>query len=105
LPLEVREVFKNEDAVQFLNPAQKQNLMDILRAINAGRQGSGKSIGDLFFVLNMKDIFAIRAMDAYIAAVHDDGRYVGNQAIAEVLDVATDIRQVAALKITPRLPD
>jgi hypothetical protein len=99
------QIFKNEDAVKYLSDEQKAQLTNIIATIAVGRRQDGKTLGDLMFVLNMKDIFAIRAMDAYIAAVHDDGRYVGNQAIAEVLDVATDIRQVAALKITPRLPD
>ena len=99
------QIFKNEDAVKYLTDEQKAQLTNIIATIAVGRRQDGKTLGDLMFVLNMKDIFAIRAMDAYIAAVHDDGRYVGNQAIAEVLDVATDIRQVAALKITPRLPD
>ena len=98
-------IFKSEDAVKYLSDEQKLHLTEILATIAGGRRRESKSLGDMFFVLNMKDQFAVQAMDAYITAIQDDGRYTTNQGIADALTVATDVRHVAALKVTPRLPD
>ena len=98
-------ILKNEDAVKYLNDEQKAALSAILTTIAAGRRNENKTLGDLYFVLNMKDTFASRALDAYVSAIQDDGRYMSNHALAETLEVAAEIRQVAALKVTPRLPD
>ena len=98
-------IFKAEDAVKHLNDEQKAHLTEIFSAIAAGRRRENKSLGDLFFVLNMKDQFAVQALDAYIAAIQEDGRYTTTQGVADALTVATDVRHVAALKVTPKLPD
>jgi len=98
-------IIKNEDATKYLSDEQKLQLTLILRTVASGRRSVQKSVGDLFFVLNMKDQFALPAMDAYIKAVQDDGRYTSAQYLSDTLDVACDIRQVAALNITPRIPD
>lgn len=98
-------VFKNEDAQKFLTPQQKHNLMEILQAIVAGRNSERKSVGDLMFVLNMKDVFAQDAIEAYIAAIHRDGTVTKSPGVQASLDVAVNVRNAAMLTVTPRLPD
>ena len=98
-------VFKNQDAQQFLNDQQKQQLLDILRTLAEGRRTSGKSVNDLFFVLNMKDQYAQRAIEAYIAAIHNDDTAENNAAVQAALDTAVTVRQTAMLNIDARLPD
>ena len=97
--------FKAEDAQKYLGPQQKQNLMEILQAIAAGRLQDGKSVGDLMFVLNLKDQFAQEAIEAYIAAIHRDGTAVNSPGVQAALDVAVNVRATAMLTLTPRLPD
>jgi hypothetical protein len=98
-------ILKNEDAVKYLTPEQKQQLIAILGAVNAGRMRDRKSIGDLFFALNMKDQFAPQAMDAYIAAIQQEGSYETNKNVQAALDTAVEVRQTAAMNVTPHLPD
>lgn len=98
-------VFKSEDATTYLTPEQKQNLLDILNAINTGRRQQNKSIGDLFFVLNAKDTFALSALDSYIAAIQQDNSLLTNTAVQAALHTAVDVRQTASLNVISRLPD
>jgi len=98
-------IVKNEDAVRYLSPEQKQQFASILSTITAGRRKDNKSIGDLLFCLNLKDLFAGAALDAYIAAIHQEGSYENNKNVQAALDAAIDVRLQAALSVTPRLPD
>ena len=79
--------------------------MTMLATINAGRRRDAKSIGDLFFCLNMKDQFAPQATAAYIAAIQQDGTYESNKDVQAALDTAVEVYQTAALNVTPHLPD
>lgn len=98
-------LFKAEDATKFLNPEQRQHLMSILQAINAGRRSQGRSVGDLFWVLNMKDQFARTALDAYIQDIHFSGLANTVPAVQDALTVAVDVKQTAAMNIIPKIPD
>ena len=98
-------VLKREDAQRYLTLEQKQQLLDIQQTIAAGRQNSGKSVHDIFFVLNMKDVYAGSALDAYILAIQTDGTYESNAAVREAMEVAIRVKQTAALAVSPRLPD
>ena len=98
-------VLKREDAQQYLTPEQKQQLIDIQQTIAAGRQNSGKNVHDLHFVLNMKDVYAGSALDAYIRAIQTDGTYESNATVREAMEVAVRVKHTAALAVTPRLPD
>jgi hypothetical protein len=98
-------VFKNADAHQFLSPEQKDQLIGILRTIAAGRRDSGKSIGDIFFVLNMKDQYAWAGLDAYIADIHREGLDYSNDGVKAALETAITVKQTAAMTVNPRLPD
>ena len=46
------QIFKNEDAVKYLNDEQKAQLTNIIATIATGRRQDGKTLGDLMFVLN-----------------------------------------------------
>jgi hypothetical protein len=97
-------IFKNEDAKMYLNQAQKAQLLDILKTIQEARRTAGKSVNDLFFVLNMKDEFALNGLDSYISAIKADGR-LEHDGLAKALKVAEDVRRTAAINIDTRLPD
>jgi hypothetical protein len=98
-------IVKNDDAQHSLSPTQKQQLLDILRTVATYRQNQNKSVGDLFFVLNMKDIYARAALDQYICAINFDDTAMTNAGVAEALAVATEIKITATLNIETRLPD
>lgn len=97
-------VFKQADAQKHLTPAQKQSLMDILRAVAEGRRQEQKSVGDVFFVLNMKDKYALTALDAYVRDVQYDGIAHQNAEVQAALDTALAVKQTAALNLQPGLP-
>lgn len=98
-------IFKTEDAQAALTQEQKQQLMNILTTVNSFRKTRGKSTGDLFFVLNMKDIYALPAMDTYIAGITSDRAYETNPVVRATLEMAVDIKQTAAMTASPKLPD
>jgi len=98
-------VLKSEDAAAYLSPEQKQALLDILGTVAEGRRQATKTVGDLFFVLNMKDTYAQVAIEAYIGAVQKDGLADTNPAVHEVLDVAIDVRHTAMMNLVPKIPD
>jgi hypothetical protein len=97
-------IFKNEDAKKYLNPAQKAALMDIQKTIAEGRRTAGKTVNDLFFVLNMKDEFALNGLDAYIAAAKADSR-LEHEGLQGAIKVAQSVRHTATMNIDTRLPD
>jgi hypothetical protein len=98
-------IFKQEDAHKYLMPEQKQQLMDILRSVAQGRANDKKSVNDMFFVLNMKDVYAAPALEAYIRAIQLDGTYETNLAIKEAMDTAVRVKTNSALTVSTHLPD
>ena len=98
-------VLRSDDAQAFLSSEQKQQLLDILGSVADGRRKAGKSVGDLFFVLNMKDQYAQAAIERYITAIHDDGLANTSPGVQSALDTAVGVRQTAMLTVTTKLPD
>src|ERR1035438_3700554 len=98
-------LLKSEDANAFLNPQQKQVLLEILSTVAEGRRRAGKTVGDLFFVLNMKDQYAQAAIEEYIAAIQRDDVGMANTNVQAALDTALSVRRTAMMNLTPRMPD
>lgn len=98
-------IFKQEDAHKYLKPEQKQQLMEILRTVAQGRATDKKTINDMFFVLNMKDLYATPALEAYIRAIQLDGTYETNMAVKDAMDTAVRVKVNSALTGSTHLPD
>jgi len=98
-------VLRVADVQQYLPPEWLNTLTQLIQFVEEARARDGKSTGDRFWVLNMRDKFARPALDGYIAAASKDPELQTNPAAAAALAAAREIRTTSTLRVTPRLPD
>ena len=97
-------VLRTADIQHFVQPPLRQSLLSVINAINAGRQANGKTQGDMFWPLNMKDKYALAALEAYIAAAESDPAARDNPEVQAILKEARELHTKAVFAFVPSLP-
>ena len=98
-------VISNEAAKKCLSTEQRQWLLSILQTLANSRREAGKEPNSEYFVLQLRDQFAVPALEAYITTIQDSGLALNNKGVQAALDVATAVRQSALLHLEVHLPD
>ncbi len=98
-------VFRRSDIKNFLTAAQQEQLALLHRAIEAKRLEKGMTQNDHFFTLNMKDQYALRAVESYMEGIQLDTANGGAQGVKDAYAAASEAREKAIMVMTPKLPD
>lgn len=91
-------LFEAEDAIKLLTD---------LGVIRGGGNEADGTLGEQFFVIKYKDMFAPAALQAYSVAAYDEATRAGVPRNASLLEYSLEISREAAManKVAKRIPD
>ena len=98
-------VLRRADIRIFLSKDEQLQLANLWKKIEDGRLAKAMSVGDSFFPLNLKDCYALPAIEAYIAAIEADRQNIAAQGVQEALKAAKEKRQRAIMLSDMRPPN
>jgi len=106
MPADKYFVLRRADLAAVLTPDQMAWIVNMVTKVNNERVAKGKSVDDLFFVLNAsRDRYAQAAMEAYIEAINGDPAAANSPGAQQALAAAREMRMTALLKGGQRIPD
>jgi hypothetical protein len=97
-------ILRTKDVQQFLQPEQKQQLLAIMKTINAGRQEMMLE-DDFYFPLNVRDLLAQDALETYISSGQKHREYSNHDGLRAAVAAAQEAREKGIMAGEPRLPE
>jgi hypothetical protein len=100
-------VLKCDELRTLLSEQDSYNLAQILGRLDQARMARGVTPpGDFFFVLNMKDKYALAAVEAYVEAIDGDSKNSGEVGVQAARATAMDARGFHIMRCDgEKLPD